>query len=570
MPSRPSKSQHDVLETGGLEPLCVVLSYLPFSSLCLSTSLVSRRFFTATHDPRCWRLLRSLDLFACPPPALLSLLLHKAQRLTRLSFPPLTTDEQLSALATSVDGQPSDTYLMAKDPFPLTPYLSHLSSLDLSGCIHLTDAAFLALTTSTTDRGANPALSVLRQLEHVSLSGCSAVTDLGFTALFAQLPSLLSLDLSHTGRISLSSFIVLTTHCRRLATLNLSSCRSANDAAVRHVCQSLPALQTLLLSSCWSLTAQSLLHLPASLTQLDVSGCYSAVSDRSVRSIALTCHGLTALSVRGCAVTDAGMDIVMRGCRRLQSFDAGIGREGEGGGGASSGSHYTDMVLVSLSKFTRSLRSIVLTHCTAITDRGVLTLAQSCPQLSEVDFSHCPLLTNLSLLHIADSPVAANLNAATFSHCHRIDDHGTAYLLNKATALSTLRVAQCIAVTDRTLHFLARRLSAPTAAARTVRHVDLYRCPVSDRGLLALGAVKAPGWGGLDGLLLGNCGLVSDDGVRAMAAVCGGLKELSLYGCTNITDVSLQALGQRCSQSHIPANRHNHYKRAESFTFTFV
>ena len=545
--SRPSPSQHDVLVSGGLEPLCVILSYLPFSSLCLSTSLVSRRFFSATHDPRCWRLLRSLALFACPPPPLLSLLLHKTQRLSHLSFPPLTNDEHLSALAANIDGQLPSAYLLAKDPFPLTPYLSRLTSLDLSGCIHLTDGAFVALSAATTD---NPALGVLRQLEHVSLSGCSAVTDVGFSALFARLPSLLSLDLSNTGRISLPSFIVLTNHCRQLASLNLSSCRSANDVIIRHVCSSLPGLQSLLLSSCWSLTAQCLLHLPASLTELDMSGCYSAVSDRSVRSIALTCHGLTSLSVRGCALTDAGMDIVLRGCRRLQSFDVGIGREGEGGGGVGSGSHYTDMLLVSLSKFARSLTSIVLTHCSAITDRGVLTLAQSCPQLSAVNFAHCPLLTNLSLLHMADSPIATRLTSVTFSHCHRIDDHGTAYLVNKATQLTTLATAQCIAVTDRTFLFLARRLALPHCPLRAV---DLFRCPVTDRGLAALGGVRrGGGWSGLDVLLLGNCGGVSDDGVRAMAVVCWGLKELSLYGCNNITDVSLQALGQHCSQLSAP------------------
>ena len=546
--SRPSSSQYDVLVSGGLEPLCVILSYLPFSTLCASTSLVSRRFFAATNDPRCWRLLRSISLFARPPPAMLSLLLHKAQRLSHLAFPPHTTDEQLSALATNIDGLQQTAYLLAKEPFPLTPYLSHLTSLDLSGCIHLTDAAFVELcTASSTGWGDNPALAVLRQLEHVNLSGCSAVTDVGFSALFAQLPSLLSLDLSNTGRISLSSFAVLTDHCPRLSSLNLSSCRSANDAVIRHVCSSLPTLQSLLLSSCWALTAQSLLHLPASLTELDVSGCYSAVSDRSVRFIALTCHGLIALSVRGCSLTDAGMDIVVRGCRRLQSVDVGVGREGEGGGGVGSGSQYTDMLLVSLSKFARSLTSIVLTNCAAITDRGVLTLAQSCPSLSAVNFAHCPLLTNLSLLHIADSPVAAHLTAVTFSHCHRIDDHGTAYLVNRATALVTLRVAQCIAVTDRTLQFLARRLSATGCA---VREVDLFRCPVTDRGLVALGGVRRVGWSGLNVLLLGNCSQVSDDGVRAMAAICSGLKELSLYGCTNITDVSLQALGHQCSQLH--------------------
>ena len=543
---RSSRSQHDVLMSGGLEPLCVILSYLPFSSLSLSTSLVSRRFFTATHDPRCWRLLRSLALFACPPPPLLALLLHKTQRLSHLSFPPLTNNDQLAALAADTDSHLSSAYLLAKDPFPLAPYLSRLTSLDLSGCIHLTDAAFEALTAGATAQGNNnPALQVLHQVEHLSLSGCSVITDAGFSALFAHLPSLLSLDLSHTGRISLSSFLVLTEHCRRLTSLDLSSCRSANDVIIRHVCTSLPALQSLLLSSCWSLTAQSLLHLPASLTELDVSGCYSAVSDRSVRSIALTCHGLTALSVRGCALTDAGMDIVMRGCRRLQSFDAGIGREGEGGAGVGSGSHYTDMLLVSLSKFARSLTSIVLTHCSAITDRGVLTLAQSCPLLTAVNFSHCPLLTNLSLLHIADSPIATSLNTATFSHCHRIDDHGTAYLVNKALSLATLQFAQCIAVTDRTLQFIARRLSSPNCA---VRQVDLFRCPITDRGLLALGGVRRVGWCGLDVLLLGNCGGVSDGGVKAVAMVCSGLRELSLYGCTSITEVSLQVLGQYCSQ----------------------
>ena len=552
----------DVLCSGGLEPLCLVLSYLSFSDLARSTAVVSRHFFSASHSPLCWRLLHSLHFFSCPPPPLLSLSLHKALQLRHLSFPRSALDEHVAAIAREDSTDLFGSYLSSQQPFPLTPFLTHLTSINLSHCAHLTDAAFLALAKRSTSQHENPALPVLGHLEHLSLSGCSALTDAAFLALFPYLPSLLSLDVSNIGRIGLPSFTALSLHCTRLTSLDLSSCRSVNDAIIKQIASSLPSLRSLSVASCWALStaALSLLstHCPH-ITALDLSACQSAVTDVSIRSLALACHDLRRLTLKGCAVTDSGLDLLLRGCRRMEALDLG-----ESTWGGSVRADFSDRTLVSLSKFTRGLTSLVLTSSASITDRGVLTLGQSCPQLTSLTFTQCGQLTSLALVYLGDSPAASTLTSLTVSLCHRIDDHGTSYALNKCSRLVTLRTAQCVGVTDRTLQFLGRRAaramgeSSSSSSACAVRDLDVFRCPISDRGLLGLLRAKDGRWEGLQSLLLGNC-RVSDEGVAAVASTCPRMRHLSLYGCASITDASLTALSQHCSQPH---RRRNPSRRA--------
>ena len=538
-----SAAQADVLCVGGVEALCVVLSYLSFSELVRCTALVSRRFFSASLDPRCWRLLRGLRLFSCPPPPLLALSLHKALQLRRLSFPRSALDEHVAALGREdVDADASTESLL------LSPYLTHLTSLDLSDCLHLTDDAFRSLTRPSSPHHDNPALAVLARLEHVNVSGCGALTDAAFLALFPCLPALRSLRVANVGRIGLPSFAALSAHCPLLTSLDASSCRSVNDAAIKQLC-ALPALRELSVTACWALTAGAL-HVVANhcahITALDLSGCPSAATDLSIRPIALSCHQLRRICLRGCAVSDAGMDVLARGCRLLEEVDLG----GVSGGGQVSG-EFTDRTLVSLSKFTRGLRSLVLGASTAVTDRGVLTLGLSCPALTSLTLTQCGQLTSLALVYLGDSPAASSLTVLNVSLCHRVDDHGVCYVLSKCPRLTSLRTAQCVGVTDRALLFLgktAKGTAEGAGALCAVRELDLLRCPITDRGLMGLTRGREGAWGGLEVLLLANCGRVTDEGTTAFAALCPRLRRLSLYGCGAITDDTCRALGRRCSQ----------------------
>lgn len=58
------------------------------------------------------------------------------------------------------------------------------------------------------------------------------------------------------------------------------------------------------------------------LTSLSLAFCGSAVSDSSLRSIALHLLDLRYLSVRGCIrVTGKGVEAVLEGCTELETFD---------------------------------------------------------------------------------------------------------------------------------------------------------------------------------------------------------------------------------------------------------
>lgn len=165
-----------------------------------------------------------------------------------------------------------------------------LSVLDLSYCKHITDRSMLHLAAHAAGR-----------LRSLTLTRCTSVTDAGFQAWAPyRFRQLTHLGLADCTYLSDNAVVSLVNAAKSLTHLDLSFCCALSDTATEVVALGLPLLQDLRLAFCGS-----------------------AVSDASLRCVALHLQDLRGLSVRGCVrVTGAGVEHVLDGCTRLEWLDA--------------------------------------------------------------------------------------------------------------------------------------------------------------------------------------------------------------------------------------------------------
>ncbi|KAF4633220.1 hypothetical protein G7Y89_g4905 [Cudoniella acicularis] len=205
------------------------------------------------------------------------------------------------------------------------------------------------------------------KLKRLTLSYCKHVTDRSMAHLAVHAHSRLqSIDLTRCTTITDGGFqhwsIYKFTNLRRLI---LADCTYLTDNAIVYLTNAAKGLRELDLSFCCALsdTATEVLSLGCPhLSSLRLSFCGSAVSDSSLRSIALHLLELKELSVRGCVrVTGVGVEAVVEGCTVLERFDVSqcknLSRWLEGGGEERSRRMYGRKALVfETSKKEGSLR----------------------------------------------------------------------------------------------------------------------------------------------------------------------------------------------------------------------
>ncbi|OAA55252.1 cyclic nucleotide-binding domain containing protein [Niveomyces insectorum RCEF 264] len=166
----------------------------------------------------------------------------------------------------------------------------NLTILDLSYCKHITDRSMGHLAAHASHR-----------LRSLSLTRCTSVTDAGFQAWAPyRFNALTHLCLADCTYLSDNAMVALVNAAKNLTHLDLSFCCALSDTATEVVALGLPRLQ-----------------------ELRLAFCGSAVSDASLRCVALHLNDLRGLSVRGCVrVTGVGVEHVLDGCGRLAWLDA--------------------------------------------------------------------------------------------------------------------------------------------------------------------------------------------------------------------------------------------------------
>ncbi|KAH9943157.1 RNI-like protein [Epithele typhae] len=300
-----------------------------------------------------------------------------------------------SALLSGIRGLSSRTLIL------LAENASRLGTLDLSGCLDITDLGLRAIATHSTS------------LTALAVNRIPGITDHALAALVRGLPRLEHLEMDSLPLVTAASVRDIWTFARGLRRWTLSGCLHLTDAGFPWVSErgdsqarpnsegrprnwtdrlpplTLPAshkmneLRVLDLSHCFKLTDGAVLGLVAHaprMHQLSLAGCVK-LTDRSLHALCGLGRHLDTLDIGGLAnATDAGVVAIANACLRLQVVDISFMKQ------------LTDLAVLALSGLER-LRSLAAGGLPKVTDQALFALAEHGAALSELHFPFCPKLT---------------------------------------------------------------------------------------------------------------------------------------------------------------------------------
>ena len=256
--------------------------------------------------------------------------------------------------------------------------LQLLQSLDISCCRKITDKGLKAVALGC---------CYLRKLE---LLGCRFITDELFQALSKNCCHLEELGLSGCVNITNTGLSNLVEGCRHIKSLDVSKCNKIGDAGVLRIADVCSAsLRTLKLLECYGVSDKSILSLANSCHNLEVlvfGGCRE-VSDEPVKSLVLSLScSLRSLRMDWCLnITDSSLRCVLSNCRNLVALDI------------SCCDKVTDSAFhgLAVGGFESDLKVLKMSNLPRITVSGIAMILQSCKLLEYLDLRSLPHVTQL-------------------------------------------------------------------------------------------------------------------------------------------------------------------------------
>jgi len=220
-----------------------------------------------------------------------------------------------------------------------------------------------------------------------------------------------------------------------------------------------------------------------------------------------------------------------------------------------------DHTLAVLGRDCEALQSVDAMGCIAITNEGIKELATGSPQLTSINLSDCHLVSDSGLAYLGEC--CPELLTISLRHCGQISDDGLGWLAEDCPKLEVLNLMGCADISDVGCLALARHCPALQSVnlsgcnisdaavvqladqCRDLMAVDVSRCSqITDVSLRALGKNSTL----LESLFLQSCSQVTDQGLIALGAGCKGLALLSVEGCGAVTTCGVTAILENCSE----------------------
>ncbi|XP_060802716.1 F-box/LRR-repeat protein 16 isoform X1 [Amyelois transitella] len=241
-----------------------------------------------------------------------------------------------------------------------------------------------------------------------------------------------------------------------------------------------------------------------------------------IRQFPLSTHHVHAISLKGCTITDRGLEAILDHLQVLFELElTGCNEITEAGLWAC---------------LTPRIVSLTLTDCINIADEAVGAVAQLLPSLYEF---------SLQAYHVTDAALgyfspkqSSSLSVLRLHSCWELTNHGVVNIVHSLPNLTVLSLSGCSKVTDEGVELLAENLPR-------LRSLDLSWCPrVTDNALEYI----ACDLNHLEELTLDRCVHITDIGVGYISTM-QSLQALFLRWCSQLRDFGVQHLcGMRSLQ----------------------
>ncbi|CAN0017553.1 unnamed protein product [Ascophyllum nodosum] len=442
-----------------------------------------------------------------------------------------------------------------------------VTSLYFSKCWRLTDDGMESLTRPCINK------SSPNRLETLSLAGCNLLTNKSAFFVSRAFNKLLSVDVSGTAITDDGLQLILGTN-EELRSLGLRDLPGLTDRGLLAILQYMKrcrCLQNLQLCRSLRFTNEGLLAILSSvdlLHSLDIHGCsqLSEVCLMGLERMTFKFTQLRTLNVRGMDIASIGLSWVAQGCNLLEQLDVSrcslltdqsLEYLAEGSGvdrptplkvlNLAQGRFTDEGMAVLLSGSGPTLESLTLDGVTKLRDATVRSIARHCPNLKSLSMVELTRMSDRSfkdlgkgcpLLRLLDS--SSNLNMLETSHRTRVPKLGARGIREMSVgtdALVVLRLNGVCKITDGALEAVGE--NCPLLEELYIRSCNL----VTDVGIAAV----ARGCPLLRHLGAGGCVRLTDASLRVVAIKAGRrLRALDITGCFEVTDHSLDALGEHC------------------------
>lgn len=167
-----------------------------------------------------------------------------------------------------------------------------------------------------------------------------------------------------------------------------------------------------------------------------------------------------------------------------------------------------------------------------VTNRSVMSFAETCPAILEIDLHDCKLVTSPSVTALITT--LRHLRELRLAHCSEIDDSAFLSLPEQMTfdSLRILDLTACENVKDDAVERIVH-------AAPRLRNLVLAKCRfITDRSVLAICKLGK----NLHYVHLGHCSNITDTAVMQLIKSCNRIRYIDLACCNRLTDTSVQQL----------------------------
>ncbi|XP_014767592.1 dynein regulatory complex subunit 6 isoform X3 [Octopus bimaculoides] len=412
---------------------------------------------------------------------------------------------------------------------------SFLNAIDLAHCARVC-RSWKVLTNASTLRYKLNLHEISHRLNDLTVS----------KLIYLYRPYLLHLNLRNCQCIQISSFMAISS-CNNLQDLNLSNCQALKDdhllliARRCHILLYLNISHTLITDTALRIIARYL----SNLLCLSLAYC-RRFTDRGMTYLAQgeCCKNLEHLDLSNCLqLTPEGFMQIFNKCDNLKVFivdefptltDQCI---------QSILLHCSKLEHISFlgsplltdaafQKFPKTLKIIKLEGNNRISDMSIKLLSRMCPNVSHIYLADCQRLTDICLRYLATCKQLTILNLA---ECINITDAGIRSFSDGICAikLRELNLSNCVHLGDMSLIIISKKL-------QNLTYLSLSFCDnISESSLEALG--QAPNLISLD-ISGSSC---SDQSISAIGKRAR-MKNINISQCTNITDLGLQKFAKQC------------------------
>ncbi|XP_022086279.1 F-box/LRR-repeat protein 2-like [Acanthaster planci] len=147
----------------------------------------------------------------------------------------------------------------------------------------------------------------------------------------------------------------------------------------------------------------------SSVRELRLDGCWRAVRDGAVLTIASVCHKLRVFTAYKCGnLTDFAVVSMAEKCPDLEEVDL------------SSCYGITDEALCGLADHAKNLKELHVSSVYGVTDFGVSQLAFKCHHLQSLDVSYCYRVSNFGLQGFLDKQAGLALTELRIKDCVKV------------------------------------------------------------------------------------------------------------------------------------------------------